>query len=573
MNADWPLLLGATLLGSLGLRLWARLRPQPEGPERRGVDLAIAGGLVVAAAVVFVRAHAAINPDWVPRGQDNQDYLACVSSLRWSEPELWSRARYPFYPAVVAGLGAGLGVPVARVAMGVALACSALVPAAAYALGRACAPRPVALAGALLTFNLYSHRWMVGMPTDYPLAAAVCALALASVVVAVREGGATRAGLAGAVLAADLLITPKSLPMLVLGVAALAASATLRREPRALLAAGLPLAAAWMAFARLGRPIFSLEWNVLAVQRAEGWYDAAAFPAVGWGPDSPPDHAGYWVPGTTRALAHLPDVARFLLHPPVRVMSAAERLDVFVPRLSAELSLTGLSGLLALALVGALGAGRGSTRAFGAVAAGFAGAAVAAHLWGLSSAPYTERYALPMAVTVPGLMLAAAALPVRSEGARSWAAFAPLLLAVAWVLGPSPGAFGARAMTTVTERWVHGKPPPIAAIRTLDSALQPGDAVVDATDTRLVRALLDRQPVSVTLAPTQPQPAGLALQFGADAAPHRYLVLDCVNQGELDPASPLARLQADLDADPRFARLDTCIYADQQPDQPYRHTP
>ena len=67
-----------------------------------------------------------------------------------------------------------------------------------------------------------------------------------------------------------------------------------------------------------------------------------------------------------------------------------------------------------------------------------------------TAAPYTPRYALPLLLTTPVLVLAAFAWPTRGAvGHRVALVFLPLIAAVAWVLGPSPGPLGMRQIEGV----------------------------------------------------------------------------------------------------------------------------
>jgi len=89
----------------------------------------------------------------------------------------------------------------------------------------------------------------------------------------------------------------------------------------------------------------------------------------------------------------------------------------------------------------------------------FAALLATTHLWGLTTAPYADRYALPLLCTTPVLLLAFVAWPIRgAHGPRVALVFLPLAAAVAWVLGPSPGALGQERLTATMEPWAMARP-------------------------------------------------------------------------------------------------------------------
>lgn len=571
--SDWPLLLFATLVGVVALLAWGRRRRRRAPPDPdAGVDVLIAAALGIGAYITFRLTHAAYNPEWTPNGQDNHDFFACIVALRFHELESWSPARYPLYPALVAVTDALGGGRLWRVAMEVSLLTSAMLPVAVYVLGRVFAARPVALVGALLTLHFPSHLFMLASPTDYPLAASLYVLSFATLVLMVREGGALRHGVAGVVLALYFLTTPKSFPMLLIGVLALGLGwmAGRRFDLRSIVAFLLPLLLAWGVFAALDVHLFSLEDDMLGVQRAEGWFDPnLPFPDVGWHMNDP-GLRGYWVPGTWSALAHLPQVLTYLVAAPVHAMTFSQRLDVFLPQLSAELSMPDLGALVVVSLAGTFGAWRvGAPKARNVGAALLAVLIAGVHLWGQSAAPYAQRYALPVLVTTPVLLLALVALPVRSvRGPRAVLAFLPLVAAAAWVLGPSPGALGAAHMVQIMEPWAAAHPP-LAGLPDLRAQFAPGDSVVDASATHLMEAVLDGEPVTITQARVLVSPGSLLLEYPATSAAHQFLVLGCVNEGALPEGDTNEQLRRRLEADTvRFECLDRCTYRDLHPELP-----
>ena len=572
---DQALLLVTTLVGVVTLGVWKRLRPVAETPgaamDGAAMDGVIAALIGVVSWIVLRCTHAAYNPDWIPYGQDNHDYLACIVALRFDHPELWSPARYPLYPALVAIADVVTGRPLWRVAMEVSLATSALVPVSVYLFGRVYAARPIALAGALLTLHLPSHLFMLGSPTDYPLAAALYAASFGTLVLAVRDGGVPRHALGGVVLALYFLATPKAFPMLLCGIGGVAFGqvADRRLDLRALTAFLAPLCLAWATFAALDLHLFPLEHDLVGVQQWDDWLDPSLpFPDVGWHLNDPTEH-GYWVPGTTAALVHLPDVLTYLLHAPIHAMTLQERLDVFLPRLSAELSVA--PALVLLSVCGTLGAWRaGQTWARNLTAVVFAALLATTHLWGLTTAPYADRYALPLLCTTPVLLLAFVAWPIRgAHGPRVALVFLPLAAAVAWVLGPSPGALGQERLTATMEPWAMARPP-LSGLARFRDRLEPGDEVVDATATGLLTALLDGEPVTLTRGHVLVTPEATTLDFPASSAPHRYVVLGCVNEGELPPEHSNEILRRRLIADTaRFVGIDRCTFRDLRPELAY----
>ncbi len=566
---DWALLLLSALASTV---LWRRIRPSPSPADPR-MDAAIAVLIGLASFAVLLATHEAANEDWTPYGQDNHDYYACIVALRWNLPELWSPARYPLYPALTVASSLVSGVSLWITSMGLSLITSASLPASVYLLGRTVAARPVAIAGALLTLHLPTHLTMLATPTDYPLAATLFVLSTAAIVAATRRPTVGRYALAGTLLAAYLLATPKSLPLILLGATGLGLGLVDQGRRAVLHALALlaPLVAAWAVFAALPLRLFTLEEDIVAVQLAGSWLDPGLpFPNVGWTLGGPGER-GYWIPGHAKALWHLPDVVKYLLEAPVHAMTLAERFDAFVPRMAGELSMTACPALVVIAVLGCLCAGMGEGKAARRMlTAGLALAIVGGTLWGLTSAPPAERYQLPSLVTAPVLLLALACFPAReANGVRGMLAFLPLLAAVGWVSGPSTGSLGSNAFQQQIQI-LQARAEPIAALKNLRERLTPGDAVIDGTDTRLMAALLDGEGAVITWAPVREGARALSFRYPAGPQKRRFVVFSCVNQGDLAPESAYEHLRRSVAEDTgRFMEIGRCIFEDLRPDLPY----
>lgn len=571
---EWCVVLAASAVGALALRAWQRLSPAaPAAPDPR-VDWLIAAALGAFGWVWLSSVHHRLNPEWVPYGQDNRDYLACLGALRHGNWDAWVPFRYPLFPGVSAVYGYVSGTPVYKASMQVSLVSSALVPVGAYTLGRAISARPVALAGALIALVLQVDPEVLGTPSPYPLATATYAMSLGALLFAIRDGGVRRHAFAGLALAAYMAVTAKAFPMIVGGVCAVLAVQVAARkgDARALAAFFAPLAATWLAFSWLDLPLHTLEALMFDVQKLGNLVDPSKpFPDVGWGPAQLIGEQGYWKVGSLAALTHLPQVLLYFLFPPLYPITMQERYDRFVPQVAANLGADQLPWLVLVTFLGGLGAwARGAPSPRNALATAFACAVPLVHLWGLASTQYTERFANPVLCTAPTLLLAAAAVPARHRAAparRVLAAWAPLLAAVAWLLGPSVGPLGHEHVETRIAGWLRKPPDTLLATRPLLQALRPGDEVLDLSFTHLGPVLLESPGVRFTrgIVTTRPRDDGeyLWLVAGSASTPRRWIFLDCVALPVLWPQDPMRDVNAWFARNPtRFVPAGRCLYLD-----------
>lgn len=579
--SEWGWILVAALAGGLALRVWDRRRARTRPPTvDLGSDVAIAAVLGLAAWVYYDRIHEAVNSLWLPFGQDNHEYLECALAARWMERDHWVGARYPLYAALSASWSVLSGTPLWRATMQVALASSVALPMAVYAFGRVYTTRPLAFAGALLIIPIRAHLSMLATPNDYPLATVLYLLSTAALVGMIREGGVARHLTAGALVAAYFFTTPKAFPLTMMGIAAIFLVQIVDRklDLRSLVVFLLPIGLVWAAFGALKLPLYPLENSVFLAQTTSpvAILDPnAVFPDVGWTPDQHAMERGYWVPGTWRAIVHLPDTLQYLLFAPVRRLSLDALPEAYLFPIARLCGFPELPALVALAVLGTLGAWKAGPKVGrGMLVVGFAFAVAAVHLWGLTSADYADRWAFPIIHSTPVLLLAAVGL-VAGRRARpalvEWGAWTPLLAAVVWTLGYSRSYIGTAEVATWAAGWQWERVTKLRAFLPLYEAVRPGDAVVDATENALGRTLLDGLGVHVVEAETSGIPGAeqIGLRTSGVDAPRRWIILECVSREEL----PLQGVYSDaftaINADTtRYRKLSRCIYEDLQPTEP-----
>lgn len=570
---DWALLLATALAGGILARGWEGWRPLPrEEPDARW-DLAIMAALAVGGWVFLSAVHRGFNPEWVPYGHDNHDYLQCLVALWFDEPSVWVAFRYPLYPLLGEAWAAVSGHTLYRAGMEVSLACSAAVPVGVYWMGRSMAARPVALAGAILALHLCTGTDMLGTPSAYPLAVATFAFAFGTLNFALRDGGVLRHALAGIALAAYVTTTSKALPLLLLAVGGvgLAQLAARRLDRRALVAFFAPLGVSWLGMSSLHLRLHTLEASVYDVQTQWGFIDRSLpFPDVGWTAEQELLDKGYWVWGEIRGILHLGDVLHYLLFPPVHPVPLAERFAVFLPPMATDLGFAPYGILIVVACLGAVGVWSSATlRGRAIVATGVAVLVALSHVWGLGGIPYSSRWVLSVLQTTPVLLLALVAWAGReAPSRRAWIAWAPLLLALVWVVGPSPGTFGRKVLSERTREWRAAKPHPIAAANQLRPLLQPEDALLDATETYLGRALFQgvqfERGYVVSL-----DNGNYRYRAPASPASRRWVVVECVDRENVLKDTPWIEVYAWFWRESaRFAPVARCIYEDRRPDEP-----
>ncbi|MDP7114677.1 MAG: hypothetical protein QGH45_22075, partial [Myxococcota bacterium] len=261
------------------------------------------------------------NPDWVPAGQDYNDFLGHLADVATAEVTYRGGYRYYVYPWLAAPLIHLAGMAPYIAGIGLSLVGNGLVPAATYALGRQLAPRPVALAAALLGMRLPALLIALGQVSDYSLTLVFQILVLATGIHAIRIGKPWAHLLFGVTLALLMGSTSKALPTLLLAVPVGLIALPWRRWPRAALAAGglvLPLAAMWFAFAAYPRQPRPLEYNLYQVDVAYARQQGIALGPedYGWPADVDPDDQGSWLVGSAAALRGLPGTLRRMARRP-----------------------------------------------------------------------------------------------------------------------------------------------------------------------------------------------------------------------------------------------------------------
>ena len=570
----WEWMLCGALVGSLVLWRWPGTvvaKPSPWPDVLIGILLGIGGWW-------YLRYwHEQINPGWVPHGHDNHDYLKCMVALKWHEPELWNAFRYPLYPALSVALAWVADMPLVRAAMEVSVASSALVLVGVYTLGRAFATGPVALVGALAAMRLSIEPNILGTPSAYPLATALYAASLGAVVFAVRDGGRGLHAGAGFTLAAYVATTAKAFPLLLAASVAVLVVATCsgRKDWQGVALFFAPVVGCWWAFHAANLPLHPLEGLVHDVQVQWHLVDAAKpFPDVGWGPELPIAERGYWVIGEADSLWHFPDVVRFLLSPPVHSLPLAEAVQVVAVGIAEQLYLGEWSILVPLSVLGALGAWAGGpASAPRLLAVGLGGVLVAAHLWGLANIPMVPYWSLPVTLTTPVLILAAAALPnrlVRSSLPRQWLAGVPLIAATAWLYWGSIEPLSGTSLAEFVRIRASDTPYRIAVINEVRPLVLPGDEVLDATETHLARSLFDQTGARFERIQLGHPPGGqFELYAPAGRAAQRWVLLDCMTIENLQPNHAYTEAFGWLAARPeRFEPFGECLYRDKTPDQP-----
>lgn len=570
----WEPLLGATLVGSALLLRWPG-----HATESKLSWLDVAIGLVLAVGGWYYLRFwmAGLNPNWVPHGHDNHDYYKCMVALQYGEPGLWNPFRYPLYPALSVLLARLADMPLHRAGMEVSLASSALVPVGVYVLGRAIAIQPIALVGALVTLRLSVEPMVLGTPTAYPLATALYAATLGTLVFAVREGGWTRHLFAGLTLAAYMATTAKAFPLLWAGGVAILVTATLRerRNWQSVALFFAPLVACWWIFSQSGLPLHPLEGLIHDVQQQWHMLDPEKpFPDFGWSPDGHIADRGFWVVGQARSFLHLDDVLRFLLFSPIHKLPLTEALDEMNLGVSLAILFPGGATLVPLSVFGAAGVWAGGPKSWPRVlATGLCLAAVAIHLWGLANMPFVTYWALPVTFTTPMLLIATAGLAARftrPSRLRSWLASLPIFAVLIWLYFLSPLPFGAKALQEYVHIRSADPPHRIAVIHDVLPLVQPGDQVVDASETHLARSLFDRQGVEFLRARTSLADTGQrGYKIPPTTAANRWILLDCMTIENLQPNHAYTEVYAWFAARPeRFEPFGECLYRDLTPSEP-----
>lgn len=585
---EWYIIFGCGILGVLRLRIADQQhKGAAEPPKDRLTDALICVGLWAVAWVYHAAIAETLNPNNLPYAPDSHDFLECSLAARFGEVAHWVPHRYPLYPSLVAGWSVLSGTPLFRAGMQVAFVCSSLVPVAAYLLGRVLASRPLAFAGALLVTPITCHLAMLGAPTDYPLWTLMFVMSVATLIRAIQVGGVGAHLVSGIFLALYGLTSAKAFPLTLMGLAAVVGVQVLTRrfDRRALLAWCAPLLGAWMVFAALQLPIYSLENNLIDVQLSGAIRridPALPFPNVGWLPAEPMRERGYWIPGRLSALIHVPWVFYYLLAAPLNALPQSVWVERYLEPMALEIGASGSPWIVGVAVLGGLGAWKSavSPSRFPArsgfpvrplVAAGFACGVAALHLWGMRAADFTDRWALPQLVSTPMFLLGGLAFLAGRRDRPTlmeWRAWAPLLFAVLWTLLYSTNRLSLPKVTEWAPTWVTARQGNIRAFLPLFDQVAQGDAVVDATETALARVMLDSRGLTFQEAALQGHPTFTEIRApGVDAA-RRWIVLECVSREDWTLGGNWARAYRSLDADPaRFRKVSRCIYEDLRPSE------
>lgn len=576
---DWPLLLGTALFGAVAARLWHHWRPAKESPWASfRVDMFVVIALSVASYGYMRAILDAINPQWVPWGVDTQSYWLCFAALRDGTSEQFDPFRYPLYPALTVLWSAVTGAGLWHAGMEVSLLTSALVPVGVYLLGRTIASRPISLVGALLALRVSGESGVLGTPNPYPMAAFFYIVALAGLMVAMRDGGWKRHLLAGVALAGYAAVTSKAFPLVLLGVCGVVAAMVLGGDRRdgskraAFLAFFTPLVVCWVAFALADLPLYPLESLVYDVQAGLHLLDPARpFPDVGWGPENERLDQGYWVVGTLASITHIPQIIHYLAAAPVTALTLPERWQIFMPGGVDHLSLDALGWLIVASVFGTVGAWSGEAPWLKKLlVVGFGAVVTLVHLWGVSGVPYADRWATTVLASTPVLILAivgAIARPVVVTASRELVVWAPMLVALGWVLGPSQGAFGRARTQWPIDAIGDTTPQALYAITYLQEAVRPGDALLDTSYTPVGRAVADGLPVVYQRATLVQLPnQQFEVIAPATTAPRRWIVLECVWEDNLFPDNAFLEIHYVMRHHPeRYRRLSRCIYEDLVP--------
>ncbi len=560
-------------VGGAVLSRWPRTAERVATPGAGWrLDALLVGLLLLFGLIEVFRLMRLGNPYWVPLGQDFNDFLGHLADV--ASPAVTYRGgyRYYLYPWLAAPLIHGAGVAPYTAGIGLALVGTGLVPAATYLLGRQLAPRPMAVAAALLGIRLPAVLFSLGHISDYSLTLVLQIGVLATGIHAIRAGRPLAHLAFGVALALLMGSSSKALPTLLLAIPVGLVALPWRSAPRAALSLAaliLPIVAMWAAFAAYPREPRPLEYNLYQVEVAYARQQGIPLGPedYGWPADVDPNDQGSWRVGSGAALRGLPATLGRLRFRPEGYPPLSSRLPGIREGLGQALGLSWLP-LLWLLVPGCLAAGvpRASLhRRLLAVA--FLAALVASMLVGPTRLPFALRFFQPFAAVAPAVAMAGLALLVRlaiPRRARDADLFWWPLPALALILvfaGPGPlSARSAAAHVTAVDTTSHQLLPMLA----LRDELEPDDMIVDmtlgylaaglyASDARIQVLTEDNHPPFIM----RPQEEG------------RRIVILC---GPLHPYHGNAWVDSArkvLLRSERHARLQRCVYEDQEPASSY----
>jgi len=587
-----PVLLACVALAVV-LRWWA---PRLWAPSATRVDVLLTGLLVVAGCGYAFWLHQAINPSWLPFGEDWWDFVNRVGELRAlggdEHAACSSPNRYLLFPTLGL-LASSVAGTVVTGCIAVSVTVAGLIPAALYLLGRQLAPAPWALAGAITALHCPALLDNLGPPSDYLLMALLLILCLAAGLAAVRRGGAARFGAWGVCLALLLGCSPQSLITLLwmvpaAGVAlALHHRGPLRDGWRPVLALTAPLVAMWLAYAVVPVEVAPLEGIVQRVQQEMGAVVERdrAFAAEGGtvtpaGDDEPAAEPGLaegsWRPGRLGALWGLPRTVKTLASLSGSPVPMETRASILARGIRAQLPFPAWSlGLALFALVGVATGQRGEQRArrwFAAmVCVGLLLAFVGSQLTGLAGTiwlaetnaakTFPSRYAAPLLLVLPCLILAGAGWAVTrlapAEARGRGLAGLPLLTYLVLFMALASGGWSVadtldRARQRAESRAENVGPGWRAVLTPLGAGRDV--ELVNFANVCEIRALFHR-----------------SQQLGAAAAPMVELAPSSGERLVVQPCvfSQVARPPLWMPASPeRLEELGPCVHLDREPDRP-----